>query len=288
MIQFLNSGFPGCGICGNHLIPFKHNNSIHDLGFCEQCGHCQFLVMPSKQSLTEYYKKQYGLNCNQVAIQTQNIDYYISHYKELLNFAKINSGSFLDYGSSYPDFLIQVRKYPLNKAIGVDWDESAIAYGKSAGIEMLTPDQMATIENKSIDVIRCSHVLEHEIDPLKTIRCLVSKLKPGGILYITQPSFPQIDLNINSNFLHDVVYPEHLHFFSPASLMHLTSATGLKTIRFFTHTDNKEVQVSPELLRIDQLAKFKDDFLLAGDSFFGIENNYPYFSGKCSYYIGSA
>jgi 2-polyprenyl-3-methyl-5-hydroxy-6-metoxy-1,4-benzoquinol methylase len=275
-------------ICGGDVIVFLYSDQVPELKQCKNCGHCSFQKMPSLEILGDYYQTKYTEEHFQSLIQEENVNYYRSHVMELLTFAKLKNAVFLDYGSSYPYFLIEAAKIKGNYSIGVEFDESAREFGKSNGIKMLHPTQLDQIEDQSIDIIRCSHVLEHDTDPQQTLVNLLSKLKHGGIIYITQPNFPQIDLQANKEFLFDVVFPEHLHYFTPASLVCLTKNVGLKTLRFFSHTANSLTDGidASSLLKKPQLNRYKQDLASVGDDFFGKQNNYPYFVGMNSFYVG--
>ena len=270
------------------MIVFLYSDQVHELKQCKNCGHCSFQKMPSLEILSDYYQTKYTEEHFQSSIQEENVNYYRNHVIELLRFANLKNAVFLDYGSSYPYFLIEAAKIKGSESIGVEFDESAREFGKSMGIKMLHPSQLDQIDDQSIDIIRCSHVLEHDTDPKQTTFILLSKLKYGGIIYITQPNFPQIDLQSNQEFLFDVVFPEHLHYFTPASLICLTKNVGLKTLRFFTHSANSltdNIDIS-SLLNEPQLNQYKQELASVSDDFFGKQNNYPYFVGMNSLYVG--
>ena len=95
--------------------------------------------MPSLEILGDYYQTKYTKEHFQSLIQEENVNYYRSHVMELLTFAKLKNAVFLDYGSSYPYFLIEAAKIKGSETIGVEFDESAREFGKSSGVEMLHP-----------------------------------------------------------------------------------------------------------------------------------------------------
>lgn len=277
-----------CPICEGDVKPFRYFLDPNLLVRCESCGHCCFENHPPEQVLAEYYQKRYGDSHSQNMIQEENSTYYRAHLNELLTFAKVKEVTLLDFGSSYPSLLIEALNYKSISPIGVEYDENARRLGTSQGIRMIHPSELDQIDDNSVDIIRCSHVLEHDINPRQTLTNLVAKLKTGGILYITQPNFPQIDLSNHKEILFDVVFPEHLHYFTPASLIFLCKGAGLRTIKFFSHTSNYgtiDFDWENHLI-YSQLMTFQQELLLAGDQFFGQENNYPVYGGKNSFYVG--
>lgn len=277
-----------CPICQGDVEPFRYFLDQNLLVRCDSCGHCCFENHPPEKVLAEYYQKRYGDSHSQSVIQEENSTYYKAHLNELLSFAKAKDVTLLDFGSSYPSLLIEALNFRSILPIGVEYDENARRLGISKGIRMLHPSELDQIDNYSIDIIRCSHVLEHDTNPRQTLSNLVSKLKIGGIVYITQPNFPQIDLSNHQEYFFEVIFPEHLHFFTPASLLLLTNEAGLKTLKFFTHTTNdKTVDLNLEqYLLQSQLKQFEQEAISSGDKFFGLENNYPTYQGMNSFYVG--
>ncbi|OGP59718.1 MAG: hypothetical protein A2V67_02920 [Deltaproteobacteria bacterium RBG_13_61_14] len=55
-------------------------------------------------------------------------------------------------------------------------------------LDLNHPQALNGLAENRYDAILCSHVLEHTRDPYTVVRFLVSKLKPGGVLYIEVPS----------------------------------------------------------------------------------------------------
>lgn len=78
------------------------------------------------------------------------------------------------------------------------------------------------IEKDSVDTIIGRHILEHCIDPIKTVRIWAESLKEGGRLILAVP-FEGVVKGIPLN-------PEHVHAFNPRSLRTLMEACGFKHV----------------------------------------------------------
>lgn len=87
------------------------------------------------------------------------------------------------------------------------------------------------------DVILMFHVLEHLTDPVAAVRNCVSRLTPGGLLYIEVP-------NINDALLtlYDVepyhrfhFFKDHLHYFSRRSMDEALRRAGVKAVTISGH-----------------------------------------------------
>ena len=106
---------------------------------------------------------------------------------------------------------------------------------------MVTPTEfMRRIDDASLDVLRYSHVLEHLPDPLGALQEHTKKLKPGGLLYITQPNFPVFHAVRTDIDLPDSVWPAHLHFFNPLSLLVMLGRINMDVFRFLTQGEARK------------------------------------------------
>lgn len=76
------------------------------------------------------------------------------------------------------------------------------------------------IDDNSADVVICRHILEHTIDPVKTIKEWARILKIGGRMIIAVPN-ENVSKGIPLN-------PEHVHGFTPESLKSLLDLMGFK------------------------------------------------------------
>lgn len=76
--------------------------------------------------------------------------------------------------------------------------------------------------NERFDVIVCSHVLEHLVEPLETCKALASYLEPGGLLFVEVP------LEILGSFPRQGEPVTHLNFFARESLEVLLELAGLR------------------------------------------------------------
>lgn len=80
------------------------------------------------------------------------------------------------------------------------------------------------IQDGSADTIITRHILEHCVDPIKTLNMWASKLKPDGRLVITLPD-ERIGMTIPMN-------PEHRHAYTPESFQNLATLLDLKQVEF--------------------------------------------------------
>lgn len=98
-------------------------------------------------------------------------------------------------------------------------------------IEEALPD----LQPASVDLILCLDVLEHLVDPWKTLRRLDAFLKPGGTWIISVPNIRNYrilsDLAFKGRFNYSddgILDRTHLRFFTRSSAIQLAQTTGAK------------------------------------------------------------
>ena len=273
-----------CPICsGTESSPFLRRG--RQLLICHSCRHVFWEQFPSVQELGAYYASSYTQHHSQEAIQSAARNYYRSHLEELLTIAgrRASDTAVLDYGCSIPVLLAEAQALGFRDALGVDYAEESKAWGSKRGVSVISPGELAAIHDESIDIARFSHTLEHSIDPCAVLKSVVTKLRPGGLIYITQPNFPVFRCAPLDRDLSDTVYPEHLHFFSPLSLAELVRRCGL-SIRRLLSVQNEDAVVAKYRGALDlDYAKLRlAEYATAGDGYFSELCNYPYYAGENS------
>ncbi len=272
----------GCPVCESADNSLFYEKSPRLL-ICHECRHIFWEQFPSAADIYRYYADKYSFSHDQSRIQLANVPYYKRHLDELRTLHGDNPRSIADIGCSFPHLLIEAKKAGFSECYGVEWDVGSIEMGVANGVVMLKTSELGEIPDLSIDIARFSHVIEHALKPFELLVSLYGKMKPGAIVYITQPSFPVLRADKSLFDIKDSVYPEHLHFFSPISLAMLIERSGFQIISFFTH-QNAAANLEAMLDSIDAGFALKKMIALRnlGDSSFGVENNYPIFAGDNS------
>jgi SAM-dependent methyltransferase len=234
---------PSCPICGGRAADFI---AIGDrpLIICRDCRHICWRDMPTDEDLGAYYSGAYARDHNQEAIQSSARDYYRQHAGDLARkWGGRGRLTLLDYGCAWPTFLEEARSVPAyERLVGVDYDAAARAQGAALGLDMQTPGEVvAALGEWSVDILRFSHVVEHMRDPVATLADLARLLRPGGLVYITQPLFPALKPDARPSGIKDAVYPEHLHFFTAASLARAVAGTGAELFEMAAFQKEEDV-----------------------------------------------
>jgi len=140
-------------------------------------------------------------------------------------------GRLLELGCAYGFFLMEAARH--FDVIGIELAREAAEHARHAGLTVL--DGMADDENLrrvgAVDVIVMFDVIEHLPDPAGTLRRCHELLNPGGILVITTGDFGSPLARLAGVRWRLLTPPQHLWFFTQASIRRLAAATTFSTER---------------------------------------------------------
>lgn len=156
--------------------------------------------------------------------------------RERLMFAEIGSalrpGSrLLDVGSGDGHFLSMVlARYPGVVARGVDFSAAAREHAPpdiQALIAVGDVSQLSvSFPHERFDVVVCSEVLEHVVDPQKVLNGIAAVLAPGGLCVITVPAGQHYWSALDES-------AGHLRRFEYSTFPSLVGAAGLKVVKHY-------------------------------------------------------
>jgi SAM-dependent methyltransferase len=84
------------------------------------------------------------------------------------------------------------------------------------------------------DMVLMSHVLEHTLDPAAAIKAIYSLLSPGGIVLIYVPNGGGIQARYDFSKWEWMTFPDHLWYFTPATLRRLLENCNFVVDRVWT------------------------------------------------------
>jgi SAM-dependent methyltransferase len=274
-----------CPICGSGEPVVFDDTRPQTMLICRSCRHLFWDRTPTPDELHKHYAEQYSEQHDQQAIQQSIRDYYRSHVAELARLLGKPPADLclVDYGSSIPVLVHEATAAGFGRAVAVDYDAASFAYAREHGLEIVTPPEYERWPDAAADVVRFSHVLEHMPDPVAAVATAVAKLRPGGLLYITQPSFPLYRPATTRHRLRDSVYPTHLHFFTPLSLRRLVERFPVRVTHFLTHSlADETMRQTADALDLDHARAHLADWAEIGEPVRGELCNFPYYAGANS------
>lgn len=206
-------------------------NSALGLGFTSP--------MPDEKTLNTFYSTTYRRLMN----KRRGFDHYISspNYRaqtrsqvEWVKGAVPSEGAWLDVGAGFGLLLWTVQQMiPGWSLHAVEPDEEAgTGLRKFAKVETNFPGlwKRQVFGPNTFDVVSLSHVLEHLIDPIESLKTLFYYLKPGGYLLIEVPNDPRDEL-LSPTRVSDM---PHLWFFSSSGFTRLIEEAGFRVERVAT------------------------------------------------------
>jgi CMP-N-acetylneuraminic acid synthetase/SAM-dependent methyltransferase len=137
---------------------------------------------------------------------------------QLLHVPADRAPRFLDVGCS-TGFVVEAAQAAGWEAIGIDLNPSAIAYGRSRGLDLRTVAlESAGFTAGSFDAIGLFDVVEHLLDPGRTVAAAVDLLAPGGILFLYVPNYDSASRLLMGANAHFIWPTHHLNYYTPSTI----------------------------------------------------------------------
>ncbi len=216
-----------CYLCGN-----KELKTIVDLDWpikkCSECQLIQVSPMPSKTQVTALYQGDYWKNFSFYSSQLPAHEKYF--HKKISDIKKLRrSGRLLDVGCAYGSLLKAANDQGFISE-GIDISDFAVKECQKLNLKA-TAGVIANVrKNNYYDVITAFEVLEHERDPLSTLKSAVKLLKSNGLLVVSVPDSNSFSAKILGKYWFGFRHKEHLFHFTKESLYILLSKSGFSNI----------------------------------------------------------
>lgn len=236
-----------CNICGSgkHKILFAGRDRLHrvddKLFNIVKCLECKLVFInpqPTVKELEKYYPPQYG------PYQDGNEIFKYGLVSRLLK--KAYPGSlksddpeqkpapneppinYLDFGCGSGAILERIGdRHPSWNLYGLDNNEYACQKVREKGFTVFCGDVLTLDMPKDFfDIVNMSHVIEHLIDPRKTLLKINETMKFGANIIISTPNFNSLASQIFRTYWYALEAPRHLYLFTPDSLERILEETG--------------------------------------------------------------
>ncbi len=185
-----------------------------------RCSSCSLIFLsPIPQDLGKYYPNDYYSIPSSLVELARIAE--AEHYK--IDIVKQFSarGRLLEIGPAFGSFLYLAKQSGFN-AEAIEMDPKCCKFiSETIGIKAIQSNDPSETLKQSIeeyDIIALWHVIEHLPDPLKTLKAILRRLKPGGILVIAAPNPEAFQFRVLGRFWPHVDAPRHLNLI-PLSLL---------------------------------------------------------------------
>jgi SAM-dependent methyltransferase len=242
---------PPCLVCGASNFEMELDGvtdlvwkkpGVFAIQRCASCGLVMTRPRPTPASLGFYYAGAYsgGDAVDMAGFYEGPLGRALNHYR-VITIEKVRkllpSDRVLDVGCSQGFFLQVARERTGCQTAGIDLDEGSIAAGLARGRAELL--QVGTLETVSVppesqDVVTFYQCLEHDPDPVATLRRARAALRPGGLVVVEVPNWNTPWRMILGRRWMPLLIPQHLVHFGPTTLNQALSAAGLEPIHHQT------------------------------------------------------
>lgn len=176
------------------------------------------------------------------------------HLKRLYPRFKNRPFALLDIGCGY-NAPSKVKKYlPLCEYHGVDLemvglDDEDRAFMRRFYAVNLDHDRLDGLPDSYFDAIVMSHVIEHLRNGEIALDRLITKMKPGGFIYVEYPGLGSLSApSTRKGFLHFSDDPTHVRLYSTYEVVNAMLARGLTILDAGTRRDRIRLLLTPLLL----------------------------------------
>jgi N-acetyl sugar amidotransferase len=217
-----------CLICSSKNILILEGYERSHLVKCKKCDFVFASKKPSNNELIEHYN--HYLRNDYLSPVT------IKRYNELLDqMEKYRStNNILDIGCGVGYFLEQAKKRGWN-VYGTEFTDDAVSICEEKGINMyqgvLSADKY---ESEFFDVITSFEVIEHINNPKEEISNISKILRKKGLFYCTTPNFNSFSRRYLRDKWNNILYPEHLSYYTKQTLSKALSQFGLFPVKTLT------------------------------------------------------
>jgi CMP-N,N'-diacetyllegionaminic acid synthase len=135
----------------------------------------------------------------------------------------------LDVGCS-TGFVVEAARDRGWDAVGLDLNPSAVAFGCTRGLDLRDVAlEDAGLEPESFDAVCLFDVLEHLLEPVRTVRACTNLLRRGGILFMYVPNYDSASRLLMGRDAHFIWPTHHLNYYTPVTIRDLLRRQGLRT-----------------------------------------------------------
>jgi SAM-dependent methyltransferase len=224
---------PACGTA-DHEFRFKVNGC--DIWQCRSCGLGQAESIgfdPAAYYTGEYFSGQrsdgYADYLGAEPVLRREFARSVTFIRQFCD-----KGKLLEIGCAYGLFLKEAEQ--CFEVAGIELAEEAAEHARRSQLNVCSgvADEENVARLGPADVIVLFDVIEHLTDPRATLALCERYLRPGGIIVITTGDFDSFLARLAGTHWRLMTPPQHLWFFTKASMARLASSLGL-SLEFADH-----------------------------------------------------
>ena len=227
-----------CGICGAQDSFEQFSVNGRRIGACADCGTVRLLdrIRPDRlELLYATYYSEASIDPKVLNAQLRNPT-FASRARRLESVLPADRRRLFEAGAGDGNFLAFLKRRGW-QAAGSEYSEHSVALVKRRhGIDLVQGDIIgADLPESCCDAFAAYHVLEHVYQPREFVRAARRLIAPGGVMHLQVPNFSAWLSRMTGSLSAMIVFPQHVYFYSPASLAALLRREGLEPIRISTY-----------------------------------------------------
>jgi 2-polyprenyl-3-methyl-5-hydroxy-6-metoxy-1,4-benzoquinol methylase len=199
-----------------------------------RCGSCGLVFLhpaPTRDELPALYPSTYhNFEAPARGVAKWLLDRYYA--KQAASCLRLTppGGSVLEVGCAGGELLARIARTG-RRVRGVEISKPACELAWERGLDVFHGTLEEFEADEPVDLVVMSHVIEHVVDPVATIRRVHALLAPGGVLALETPNVGALDARLWKSQWGLVHYPRHLFLFDRATVRRLLEAGGLQVER---------------------------------------------------------
>jgi len=139
---------------------------------------------------------------------------------------RCSTGSILDIGTGTGHFLVSMKRAGW-KTEGIELNMKAREYAASMfDLNLLSPEEIFLLPDKSFECITLWHVLEHFHEPFKYFYEIKRLIKPEGAVIVALPNTDSYDSKYYGQYWAAYDVPRHLWHFNPDVFLSFAGENG--------------------------------------------------------------
>jgi SAM-dependent methyltransferase len=227
---------PLCGTAGGGGIELRardYEYRVPGEWAIARCRHCRFhfqAPLPDATEIPGFYPSTYTAFSENPAT---GLMFRLHYWLDARRVARLigRRGRILDVGCGDGSALLALRRRGPWELFGLELDEGAAQKARAAGLEVQGGDLAScTLPTGTFDLIRMGHVIEHVLDPLRTLERARDLLRSGGVLFGETPNTACLDFRLLGRYWGALHVPRHITFFDHGTLRDALARTGFKDI----------------------------------------------------------
>ena len=237
----------GCGAAGGRPFVDAEDDLTGKPGrfsfvTCEQCGLVFQNPRVSIDRIRDYYDADYiahrRTNWGLLAGAFERAMNQLDRAKARIVAEYVTLGpesAVLDVGCGVGTFLRHVREQHGSAVSGVDFKDLS-AHPALGGTEFHCGlFYQAALADRRFDLVTMWHFLEHDYDPIRSLRTARRVLKPGGHLVIEVPRLDSMTFRLFGRRWPGLQAPQHTVLFDRAHLLRFVEQSGLELVAYLPY-----------------------------------------------------